>query len=117
MLSGGVRASKAKVLTHSSTISPKISPKSSAPDYKTKIKKDKTTLVEVYEGVVDVTAEGKTVTLKKGFGTEVKFKHPPSLPRALPPSPELASKRTPRTTGLPIKSASKNLSIDLSKIS
>jgi hypothetical protein len=87
LLSGGVRASKTKILTSSTIVDPKIEPKSAAPDFRTKLKEDKTTLVEVYEGIVDVTAQGKTVTLTKGFGTEVKFQQPPSLPRVLPPQP------------------------------
>lgn len=87
LLSGGVRASRTKILTSSSIIDPKVEPKGPAPDFKTRIKEDKTTLVEVYEGIVDVTAQGKTVTLTKGFGTEVKFRQPPSLPTILPPVP------------------------------
>jgi hypothetical protein len=83
LLAGGVRASKTKVLTSSTIVDPKIEPKSEAPDFRTKLKEDKTTLVEVYEGIVDVTAQGKTVTLTKGFGTAVKFKEAPSLPQAL----------------------------------
>lgn len=91
LLSGGVRASRTKILTSSSIVDPKISPKGPAPDFKTRLKEDKTTLVEVYEGIVDVTAQGKTVTLTKGFGTEVKFRQPPSVPRSLPPAPILGS--------------------------
>lgn len=89
LLSGGVRASRAKILASDTTVNPKIEPRGPAPDFRTKIKEDKTTLVEVYEGIVDVTAQGRTVTLTKGFGTEVKVKEAPSLPRALPPSPDM----------------------------
>ncbi|MHB9154507.1 MAG: LysM peptidoglycan-binding domain-containing protein [Endomicrobiales bacterium] len=89
LLSGGVRASRTKILTSSSVVDPRIDPRGPAPDFRTKLKEDKTTLVEVYEGVVDVTAQGKTVTLTGGFGTEVKFQEAPSLPKALPPRPEL----------------------------
>jgi LysM repeat protein len=88
LFSGAVRASRAKVLTETTVVNPKIDPKSPNPDFKTKVKKDKTTLVQVYEGIVDVTAEGKTVTLTKGFGTEVKHLKPPSPPRLLPPEPK-----------------------------
>ena len=91
LLSGGVRASRTKILTSSSVIDPKIVPKGPAPDFKTRFKEDKTTLVEVYEGIVDVTAQGKTVTLTKGFGTEVKFRQPPSVPKTLPPVPGLGT--------------------------
>ncbi len=91
LLSGGVRASRTKILTSSSIIDPKIEAKGPSPDFKTRIKEDKTTLVEVYEGIVDVTAQGKTVTLTKGFGTEVKFRQPPSLPTILPPAPSMST--------------------------
>ena len=90
LFSGSVRSSKAKVLTERVTLEPKIAPSGAKPDYKTKVKEDKTTLVEVYEGIVDVTAEGKTVTLNKGFGTQVKFLQPPEAPRELPPLPKYA---------------------------
>ena len=89
LLSGGVRASKTKVLAAGSMVNPRIEPRGPAPDFRTKVKEDKTTLVEVYEGVVDVEAQGKTVTLTRGFGTEVKFSQPPSLPHALPPQPDM----------------------------
>jgi len=89
LFSGGVRASKTKVLTDSAIITPLIEPKTQNPDFRTKVKPDKTTLVEVYEGIVDVTAQGKTVRVNSGFGTEIKFLQPPSLPQTLPPLPEL----------------------------
>ncbi|OGS22780.1 MAG: hypothetical protein A2252_10670 [Elusimicrobia bacterium RIFOXYA2_FULL_39_19] len=88
IFSGAVRASRARVLSESIVIDPKIQPRSKEADFKTRVKPDKTTLVEVYEGVVDVTAQDKTVTLTKGFGTEIKYMAPPSLPRQLPPLPE-----------------------------
>lgn len=87
---GAVRATKAKVITDNAVITPKIEPKSEKVDFKTKIREeDRTTLVEVYEGAVDVTAQGKTVYVPKGFGTEIKPFSPPSLPKALPPPPEI----------------------------
>jgi hypothetical protein len=87
---GGVRATTAKVITDSAEILPKIDPKLPKTDFRTKVREeDKTTLVEVYEGAVDVTAQGKTVYVPKGFGTEVKFLSPPSEPKVLPPPPEL----------------------------
>lgn len=108
LLSGGVRASKTRILTSSTIVDPKIEAKGPAPDYKTRIKEDKTTLVEVYEGIVDVTAQGKTVTLTKGFGTEVKFRQPPSAPTILPPMPvnlvsEVSGANTPGIKGAPQK--------------
>ncbi len=87
---GGVRATKAKVITDTSEIVPRIDPKNPKTDFRTKIREeDKATLVEVYEGAVDVTAQGKTVYVPKGFGTEVKPLSPPSPPKALPPPPEI----------------------------
>ncbi len=93
LLKGGVRATKAKVLTEHAEILPRIDPKTPKTDFKAKIRpEDKTTLVEVYEGAVDVTAQGKTVYVPKGFGTEVKPFSPPSLPKALPPPPDFTLK-------------------------
>lgn len=89
LLSGGVRASRTRILTSQTNVDPRIEARGAAPDFRTKVKEDKTTLVEVYEGMVDVTAQGKTVTLTKGFGTEVKFKQAPSLPKILPPRPDV----------------------------
>jgi len=90
---GGVRATTAKIITETAEVLPKIDPKSPKTDFKTKFREeDKTTLVEVYEGAVDVTAQGKTVFVPKGFGTEVKFLSPPSEPKPLPPPPELTLK-------------------------
>ncbi|MCS7152123.1 MAG: FecR domain-containing protein [Endomicrobia bacterium] len=90
---GGVRATKAKIITESAQVSPRIDPKFPKTDFRTKIRdEDKATLVEVYEGAVDVTAQGKTVLVPKGFGTEVKPLLPPSPPKALPPTPELSIK-------------------------
>ncbi len=87
---GGIRASSTKVITESAEVIPKIDPKLPKTDFRTKVREeDKTTLVEVYEGAVDVTAQGKTVYVPKGFGTEIKFLSPPSEPKALPPPPEL----------------------------
>ncbi|MCS7231379.1 MAG: FecR domain-containing protein [Elusimicrobiota bacterium] len=87
---GAVRATKAKIITDNAVITPRIEPKTEKTDFRTKIREeDKTTLVEVYEGAVDVTAQGKTVYVPKGFGTEVKPLSPPSLPKALPTPPQL----------------------------
>jgi len=100
LLAGEVRASRTKIITAETIVKPQITPKTEAPDFKTRIKADKTTLVEVYKGVIDVTAQGKTVTVNEGFGTEVKFRSPPSLPIKLPDMPALdvdASRATPTT--------------------
>jgi hypothetical protein len=117
LMSGGVRASRTKVLARNTIINPKIEPNGPAPDFRAKVKEDKTTLVEVYEGRVDVTAEGKTVTVTKGFGTEVKFMQPPSLPKTLPPmpdiipgKPELSADTNPN---MKVQAVSKNLELTM----
>ncbi|MFH1283056.1 MAG: LysM peptidoglycan-binding domain-containing protein [bacterium] len=89
LLSGAIRASRSKVISADTEIMPKIIPRGEKLDYKTKLKPNKTTLVEVYQGIVDVTAQGKTITLTKGFGAEVKYLQPPSSPHKLPPKIEL----------------------------
>ena len=89
LINGSMRSSKTKILTANSIVDPRIEPRGPMPDFKTKIKEDQTTLVEVFEGIVDVTAQGRTVTLTKGFGTEVKLRQPPSLPKVLPPQPKI----------------------------
>lgn len=97
LLAGAVRASRSRVIAADTVVMPKITPKMAETDFKTHLRKDKTTLVEVYKGIVDVTAQGKTVTLTKGFGTEVKYLRAPSPPKKLPPLPEMLSESLPGT--------------------
>jgi len=59
LLSGELRASEARVLTASAVVEPQISPTLDRPDFRAKIKEDKTTLVSVYKGKVDLIAEGE----------------------------------------------------------
>ncbi|NIM02653.1 LysM peptidoglycan-binding domain-containing protein, partial [bacterium] len=89
LLSGELRASEAKVLTASAVVEPHISPTLVKPDFKTKIKKDKTTLVSVYKGKVDLIAQGERVTIPEGFMSQAKLDYAPEKPIALPPPPEL----------------------------
>ncbi|MFH1258826.1 MAG: LysM peptidoglycan-binding domain-containing protein [Elusimicrobiota bacterium] len=89
LLQGELRAGKTRIIAARSVIQPKITPQSGNPDFKTKIRPDQSTLVSVYKGLVDVTAEGKTVTVPEGFSTEVKLKLPPSALLPLPPAPDL----------------------------
>jgi len=84
LFAGELRASRAKVITLSAIVEPKISPLGINPEFRTKIKEDKTTLVAVYKGEVEVTAQGKTVTVPAGFGSEIKVQTAPSLPIPLP---------------------------------
>lgn len=116
LIAGGVRSSKTRVLSSSSLIAPRIVPRGAAPDFRTKLKQDKTTLVEVYEGIVDVTAQGKTVTVAKGFGTEVKFMQTPSSPRILPPQPRMTAPAPGSAKGTPaplLVSSSSDLSVNI----
>ena len=89
LLSGELRASEAKVLTASAVVEPQISPTLVKPDFKTKIKKDKTTLVSVYKGKVDLIAQGERVTIPEGFMSQAKLDYAPEKPIALPPPPDL----------------------------
>ncbi|MFA5857570.1 MAG: FecR domain-containing protein [Elusimicrobiota bacterium] len=83
---GEIRTGRSKVMTKSTVILPKITAKGGViPDIRTKVKADNTTLVAVYKGEAEVTAQGKTITLPEGFGTEVKYMQAPSMPVALPP--------------------------------
>jgi len=90
LLSGELRASEAKVLTASAVIEPQISPTLAKPDFKAKIKKDKTTLVSVYKGKVDLIAQGERVTIPEGFMSQAKLDYTPEKPIALPPPPDLS---------------------------
>jgi len=89
LLSGELRASEARVLTASAVVEPQISPTLAKPDFKTKIKKDKTTLVSVYKGKVDLIAQGERVTINEGFMSQAKLDYAPEKPIALPPPPDL----------------------------
>ncbi len=89
LLSGELRASEAKVLTASAVVEPQISPTLGKPDFKAKIKKDRTTLVAVYKGKVDLIAQGERVTIPEGFMSQAKLDYAPEKPIALPPPPEL----------------------------
>jgi len=90
LLSGELRASEAKVLTASAVVEPQISPTLVKPDFKTKIKKDRTTLVSVYKGKVDLIAQGERVTIPEGFMSQAKLDYAPEKPIALPPPPDLS---------------------------
>lgn len=90
LLSGELRASEAKVLTASAVVEPQISPALVKPDFKTKIKEDKTTLVSVYKGKVDLIAQGERVTIPEGFMSQAKLNYAPEKPIALPPPPDLS---------------------------
>ncbi len=79
LLQGDVRAARAKVIMPSGAV---VLPKGGNSDYQAKIREDKTEVVFVYKGKVDVSAQGKTITVPEGFGTQVPKSAPP-----LPPQP------------------------------
>jgi len=81
LLEGDVRASRAKVIMPSGTV---VKPQGNGSDYQAKVRDDKTEVVFVYKGQVDVTAQGKTVTVREGFGTQVLKSAPPMEPMPLP---------------------------------
>ncbi|MCB4757402.1 MAG: LysM peptidoglycan-binding domain-containing protein [Elusimicrobia bacterium] len=80
LLQGNIRASRARVVLPHGTV---VQPKMANSDYHARIKEDETELVFVYKGKVDVTAKGKTVTVKEGFGTQVPKEAPPINPLPL----------------------------------
>lgn len=80
LLEGDVRASRAKVIMPGGTV---VKPQGNGSDYQAKVREDKTEVVFVYKGQVDVTAQGKTVTVREGFGTQVPKSAPPMEPMPL----------------------------------
>lgn len=80
LLEGDIRASRAKVIMPNGTV---VKPQTSQSDYSAKVREDKSEVVFVYKGEVNVTAQGKTVLVKQGFGTHVPKFAPPSAPMPL----------------------------------
>jgi hypothetical protein len=79
LLEGGLKVEKAKIITPSAEIIPKHES-----DYDVDVDKNKTTKVSVRNGEVDVKAQGKTVTVIRGFRTLVEFNRAPQSPVVLP---------------------------------
>jgi len=80
LLQGDIRASRAKVIMPQGTV---VIPRDGDSDYHARVRKDKTEVVFVYKGKVDVTAQGKTVTVPEGYGTEVPKSSIPLTPMPL----------------------------------
>ncbi len=80
LLQGDVRASRAKVIMPGGTV---VNPKSPGSEYHAKVREDESEVVFVYKGQVNVTAKGKTVVVKEGFGTQVPKSAPPIEPLPL----------------------------------
>lgn len=79
---GAVFVGRSKVVTASAT----ITPKTKDTQYSAKVKEDLSTLVEVYTGLANVAAQGRSVDVKAGMSTEVK---PGLAPRAPVPISDL----------------------------
>jgi len=81
MIQGDIRASRAKVIMPGGAV---VRPRGMSSDYQAKVREDKSAVVFVYKGEVDVTAQGQTVRVREGFGTQVMPSLPPSAPSPLP---------------------------------
>lgn len=73
LLSGELRASQAKVLTAAAVIEPRLNPEGPKPDFKARVRKDKSTQVAVYQGEVDVASDGVKITLSEGFRLNIDY--------------------------------------------
>lgn len=77
--SGGIFVGRSKVVTASAT----ITPKTRDTQYSAKVKEDLSTLVEVYTGMANVAAQGRSVDVKAGMSTEVQLGLAPKTPTAI----------------------------------
>jgi len=73
LLSGELRASQAMVLTAAAIIEPRLEAKGTKPDFKARIRRDKSTEVAVYRGKVDVSSNGTKITLSDGFRLNIGY--------------------------------------------
>ncbi|MFC2091895.1 LysM peptidoglycan-binding domain-containing protein [Elusimicrobiota bacterium] len=79
LLEGALAVKQAKVITPSAEVIPRINS-----EYNIDVDTNKTTKVSVKQGEVDVKAQGKMVTVLKGYRTLVEFDKVPQEPVALP---------------------------------
>ncbi|NIM03207.1 LysM peptidoglycan-binding domain-containing protein [bacterium] len=73
LLSGELRAAQANVLTAAALIEPRLSLEGPKPDFKARVRKDKSTQVAVYTGKVDVASDGVKITLSEGFRLNIDY--------------------------------------------
>lgn len=73
LLLGELRASQARVLTAAAVIEPRLNPEGPKPDFKARVRKDKSTQVAVYRGEIDVTSDGVKITLTEGFRLNIDY--------------------------------------------
>ncbi len=96
LLSGEVRSRGVRLVTQTAL----IVPKDKQTDYRAKIEKDLSTIVQVYTGAADVSAKGKTITLKEGFATKVAVGSAPKTPSPIPSTPKMWSGSGPFLPGV-----------------
>ncbi|MCD6423484.1 MAG: hypothetical protein J7L42_05145, partial [Elusimicrobia bacterium] len=79
-LAGNLSVDDVKIVSHGVAIEPK-----KGAQYNVNTSAEKDVRLSVHKGEVDVTAKNKTVRVKEGFKTLVKFGRAPELPTPLPP--------------------------------
>ncbi|MCG3206009.1 MAG: hypothetical protein KCHDKBKB_02735 [Elusimicrobia bacterium] len=106
LLQGDLRASRAKVIMPGGTV---VNPRGNNSEYQAKIREDETEVVFVYKGEVNVTAKGKTVRVKEGFGTQVLKSAPPLDPMPLTSFKDFdpANLKTPETKKMSVQASNK----------
>ena len=82
---GGVYLGRAKIVTASA----KITPKTHDTKYAATVRNDLSTLVEVYNGLAAVEAEGQTVDVPAGMATDVKMGLAPAVPIKIADLPDI----------------------------
>lgn len=85
---GSVFAGRARVATASA----QVRPKTADTRYAATVTPDLTTRVEVYKGLAEVDAQGLTVDVPEGMGTQVRPGLAPELPRKIANLPELEAR-------------------------
>jgi mannose-6-phosphate isomerase-like protein (cupin superfamily) len=80
LMQGAVRASHAKVIMPGGTV---VHPQTRSSEYQARVRDDESEVVFVYKGEVNVTAQGKTVRVKQGYGTHVPKSAAPLEPAPL----------------------------------
>jgi hypothetical protein len=85
---GSVFAGRARVVTASA----QVTPKTQDTRYSATVTPDLTTKVEVYKGLAQVDAQGRSVNVPEGMGTQVRPGLAPEVPRKIVNWPELEAR-------------------------
>lgn len=85
---GSIFAGRARVVTASA----QVTPKTLDTRYAATVTPDLTTKVEVYKGMAQVDAQGRSVNVPEGMGTQVKPGLAPEVPRKIENWPELEAR-------------------------